>query len=105
MIMSSYVLAFRGRPDRTPASGEDAAWGAWFAQLGPAVTDFGHRVGASRLIPAADAATQTGGAAASVLTGYIVITAQGWDEAARLAAGCPGLAHGVSVEVAEVVET
>jgi hypothetical protein len=100
--MSSYVLAFRGRSDRAPAPGEDQAWGAWFAALGPAVTDFGHRVGASRLIPAAEAATETGGAV--VLTGYIVVAADGLDEAARLAAGCPGLAHGVSVEVAEVVE-
>ena len=47
MTMSSYVLAFRGRPDRTPQSGEDEAWGAWFGRLGSAIADCGNRVGTS----------------------------------------------------------
>ena len=38
-----------------------------------------------------------------VLTGYMVITAADLDAAARLAGGFPGLAHDVSVEVAEVI--
>jgi hypothetical protein len=38
-----------------------------------------------------------------VLTGYIVVTADDLEAASELAAGCPGLAHEVSVEVAEVV--
>jgi hypothetical protein len=37
-----------------------------------------------------------------VLTGYIVINACDLDAAVELASGCPGLAHDVSVEVAEV---
>lgn len=97
--MSSYVVAFRGRPDRTPAAGEDQQWGAWFGQLGPAITDAGNRVGANRTLPA----KRDSGGDGRVLTGYMVITAEDLDAAAQLAAGCPGLAHDVTVEVAEVV--
>jgi hypothetical protein len=99
MIMSRYVLAFRGRPDRTPRSGEDEAWGAWFGRLGPAIADFGNRVGTSRTLSAPQGEAPDG----RVLTGYIVITAENLDSAVELASGCPGLAHDVSVEVAEVV--
>ena len=59
--MSSYVLAFRGRPDRTPQPGEDEAWGAWFDRLGPTIADFGNRVGTSRTLSAGQATTRTGG--------------------------------------------
>jgi len=100
MTMSSYVLAFRGRPDRTPQSGEDEAWGVWFGRLGPAITDFGNRVGTCRTL----SARQDDGADGRVLTGYIVINADDLDAAVELASGCPGLAHDVSVEVAEVRE-
>jgi hypothetical protein len=98
--MSRYVIAFRGQADRSPQPEEEQQWGAWFAELGPAIADFGNRVGATRNLPAqqhSDPGTQ-------VLTGYIVITAEDLPAAAHLAAGCPGLAHDVSVEVAEVVD-
>jgi len=103
--MSSYVMAFRARPDRSSAPGEDEAWGAWFAQLGAAVVDPGLRVGNCRLLPAADAAPVSDGGPAEALTGYVVVTADDMDGATRLAAGCPGLRHQVSVEVAEVVQS
>jgi hypothetical protein len=96
--MSSYVLAFRGRPDRTPRPGEDQAWGAWFGRLGPAIAEFGHRVGTSRTLSA-----RQGDPGGRVLTGYIVVHADDLDAAVELASGCPGLAHEVSVEVAEVM--
>jgi hypothetical protein len=100
MTMGSYVLAFRGRPDRTPQSGEDAAWGAWVGRLGPAIADFGNRVGTSRTL----SGRQGDGSDGRVLTGYIVINADDLDAAVELASGCPGLAHDVSAEVAEVAE-
>jgi len=77
--MGKYVLAFRGQPDRTAAPEEEQAWGGWFGQLGRG--EPGH----------------------AVLTGYVVIDAADLDAAAALAAGCPGLASGVDVEVAEVI--
>jgi len=98
--MSNYVVAFRGQPDRKPAAGEDEAWGAWFASLGAAVIDPGHRVARVRALDGQGA----GEAGNMVLTGYVVIQAQDWDTATELARGCPGLAAGVSVEVGETVD-
>jgi hypothetical protein len=97
--MSKYVLAFRGQPGRTPAPEEEQAWGAWFGQVGSAIVDRGNRVGATRTLPAA----LRGEPGSAVLTGYVVIDAADLDAAAKLAGGCPGLADGVDVEVAEVV--
>lgn len=97
--MSKYVLAFRGQPGRTAGAEEEQAWGAWFGQLGPAIADMGNRVGATRTLPA----QRRGDPGTSVLTGYVVIEADNLDAAASLAAGCPGLASDVDVEVAEVI--
>ena len=97
--MSKYVLAFRGQPGRTPAPEEEQAWGAWFGKLGPAIADTGNRVGATRTLLAA----RRGEPGRAVLTGYVVVDAADLDAAATLAAGCPGLADGVDVEVAEVI--
>src|SRR5262249_36923749 len=51
--MGKYVLAFRGQPGRAAAPEEEQAWGAWFGQLGLAITDMGNRVGATRPLPPA----------------------------------------------------
>ncbi|HKF35211.1 MAG TPA: hypothetical protein VKB37_22860 [Jatrophihabitantaceae bacterium] len=97
--MTNYVLAFRSAPDRAVPEGALEAWGAWFGQLGPAIADRGNRVGNVTRLDAADAAS-----GAEILTGYMVISADSMESAATLAKGCPGLAYGVSVEVAEVVD-
>jgi|SRR5215469_9618247 len=97
--MSKYVVAFRGEPAGATSAADEQAWGAWFGQLGSTVTDRGNRVGASRTLPA----SHRGDPGTSVLRGYVVIEADNLDDAARLAAGCPGLAGAVDVEVAEVV--
>jgi hypothetical protein len=97
--MSKYVLAFRGQPDRAD-QGDDGQWGAWFAGLGAAIADMGNRVGTVRTL----GADGGGDPATAVLTGYIVINAADPGEAARLAGGCPGLQHGVSVEVGEIAD-
>lgn len=97
--MTNYVLAFRGQPDRGAVAGEEEAWGAWFGRIGASIVDRGNRVGSARTVPAAD----RGDPATSVLTGYVVVAADDLTAATDLARGCPGLANGVSVEVAEVV--
>jgi hypothetical protein len=99
--VSKYVLVFRGQPGRTATEGEEQAWGSWFGQLGPAIADRGNRVGATRTLPA----VHRGDPGSAVLTGYVVIDAADLDAAATLAAGCPGLASGVDVEVAEVIRS
>ena len=97
--MANYVLAFRGAADRAMPEGAEQAWGAWFGQLGPAITDRGNRVGNVTRLDAAGSAS-----AAEALTGYVVVSADSMDSAVTLAKGCPGLAAGVSVEIAEVVD-
>jgi hypothetical protein len=96
--MSKYILAFRGQPDRAPRPDEGQQWGAWFTSLGAAIADMGDQVGTVRTLESKDG----GDPATAVLRGYVVITAGDADEAARLAGGCPGLRHGVSVEVGEL---
>jgi hypothetical protein len=95
--MSSYVLSFRGKADRTVGPDEEAAWGAWFQQIGGSIVDFGHRVGRV-------SALGTGRADTDALAGYVVVAASDLDEAVALAEGCPGLRHGGGVEVGETVE-
>jgi hypothetical protein len=98
--MTNYVLAFRGQPDRAAVAGEEEAWGAWFGRIGGSIVDPGNRIGtAHATVPAADGSDP----ATSVLTGYVVVTAADLGAATELARGCPGLANGASVEVAEVM--
>ena len=94
--MSEYVFAFRNRADATADETVEAAWAAWFAQLGDAVADFGHRVGRAQLVG-------DGSTGANVLSGYVVINAASLDEAVALAQGCPGLKSGGQVEVGATV--
>jgi hypothetical protein len=98
--MTNYVLAFRGQPDRGAAAGEEEAWGAWFGGIGASIVDRGNRIGTGHAtVPASDGSDP----ARAVLTGYVVVTAADLAAATELARGCPGLANGVSVEVAEVM--
>jgi hypothetical protein len=99
IAMANYVLAFRGAPERAMPEGAEQAWGAWFGKLGPAIADRGNRVGNVTRLEAAGGAS--GG---ETLTGYMVVSADSMDSAVTLAKGCPGLATGVSVEIAEVVD-
>jgi YCII-related domain len=98
--MPSYVLSFRGQANRVADADQEAAWGQWFGEIGGRVSDFGHRVGRVSNLGA-----RAVGDGQDVLAGYVVITAADFDEAADVAAGCPGLKHGGSVEVGETVET
>lgn len=98
--MTTYVLAFRGQADRQAPEGADEKWGAWFGELGSAIADPGSRVGPVTTL----AATNPGDPATAVLTGYMTVTADDLEAATRLAGGCPGLEHDISVEVAEVLE-
>ena len=96
--MSSYVLSFRSQKDRSPSAAEESAWMQWFQEIGPSINDFGHRVGNGRTLGVA-------GGRPDVLSGYIVVSAENLDDAEHLASGCPGIAHGGGVDVAEVVES
>ena len=98
--MNTYVLAFRGQPDRELPPGAAEKWGAWFGELAPSIADPGSRTGDTVTV----AAEAPGDPATAVITGYTVVKADSLAAAAELAGGCPGLAHGVSVEVGHLVE-
>lgn len=98
--MSTYVLAFRGRTDRAVDAEQEAAWGRWFREIDGSVVDHGHRVGQVRAVGGGAGATD----GQEALAGYITVKAEDIDSAVKIASGCPGLRHGVRVEVGEAVE-
>jgi len=103
--MPKFVFAYHGGtiPESAAAQAEVmAAWGAWFASLGDAVLDGGNPTGQSKSIGADGSVTNGGGA--NPLSGYSLIKAADIDAALAHAKGCPILAIGGSVEVAEALE-
>lgn len=103
--MPNYVLAYHGGaiPETEAAQTQAmAAWGSWFGVLGDAVVDGGNPTGSSvTIFP--DGSTSDGGGA-NPISGYSLVTATDLDAAVSLAKGCPILADGGSIEVAEVIE-
>jgi hypothetical protein len=103
--MPKYVLAYHGgkmAEGEAAQAAAMAAWGAWFGALGDAVVDGGAPTGAAKTIVANGSETAGGGA--NPITGYSLINATDLDAAVSLAKGCPILANGGSVEVAETIE-
>ncbi len=103
--MANYLLAYHG--GGMPETEEEgaavmAAWEAWYGKLGAAIVDGGAPTGQAKTV-AADGTVSDGGGANPV-SGYTVISAGDFDAATALAKGCPILAEGGSVEVAETVD-
>ena len=103
--MTKYLFVYHG--GSSPASDAERAavmdaWIAWLGSLGDAVVDVGNPTGPSKTV-ASDGATRDGGGANPV-GGYSLINATDLDTAATLAKGCPILAAGGTVEVAETIE-
>ena len=78
---------------------EMEAWMSWMGGLAAAMVDGGNPVGAARTMDSAGSVSEGGGA--NPITGYSVIQAESLDAAVELARGCPILASGGSVEIAE----
>lgn len=95
--MANYVFSFRGAPDRLGGSEQEAAWGQWLGEIGTSIVDYGTRVGRATRLGEGEADPAT------VLTGYVVVSADDFNAAVTLARGCPGLAHGGAIEVGEAV--
>ena len=104
--MSKFVFAYHGGSGMPETQAEQAAimeaWGQWCGALGDAVVDGGAPTGAARTVGPDGAATDGGGA--NPLTGYTVIEAADLDAATEIARGCPVLAGGGSVEVAQTID-
>lgn len=100
--MGNFVLAYRGGSmGETPEAQEAAmkAWGDWFGTLGSSIVEIGNPFGASTAVNSDGSA----GTATAGLSGYSVLQADSLELAAKLAAGCPVLAGGGTVEVYEAI--
>lgn len=75
------------------------AWEYWFTELGSAVADRGHPLGARQTV-APHGRVGDGGE----VDGYTLITADDLSAAIEKAKGCPVLADGGTVEVGECLE-
>jgi len=99
--MANFVLAYRGGSVPETEADQQAvmeAWMGWFAGLGDAVVDGGAPFGPS-MTRSGDGSPAPG--APSELTGYSILTAGSLEEATEMAAGCPILSSGGSVDVYE----
>lgn len=100
--MGKFVYVYTGGAMAETPEAQEAvmqAWVGWFGTLGAAVADGGNPFGASATVGPDGPA----GASGAGLGGYSIITADSLEQAAELAAGCPVLAGGGTVEVYEAL--
>ncbi len=103
--MSKYLFVYHG--GNKPESDEEVAevmnaWGQWFGAMGSAVVDGGNPVGMSSTVQSDGSVANDGGA--NPASGYSLIEASDLKDALAKAGGCPILASGGSVEVAEAFD-
>ncbi|HVS07952.1 MAG TPA: hypothetical protein VHK65_17535 [Candidatus Dormibacteraeota bacterium] len=101
--MANYLLAYHGgggmAQDESARNKLMAQWGKWFQDLGSALVDGGNPVMKAKTITSKGGVSDGGGQ--NPVSGYSVIKADSLDAAVKLAKGCPVLAGGGSIEVAE----
>ncbi|WP_300038676.1 hypothetical protein [uncultured Roseobacter sp.] len=102
--MPKFLLIYHGKPDIQ--SSEDgarhmAAWKAWSAGMGVAVTDPGLPVGPSKTITANGVEDHGGPNPASGMT---VLEADTMKDAIALAKDCPHLSGTGTIEIAEAMD-
>jgi hypothetical protein len=93
--MSKYAFAYHGGPGMASTEEE-------MAEIMAAIVDGGAPVGQASTVASDGSVTDGGGA--NPITGYSIISADSLEAAVALAKGCPGLAGGGSVEVAELID-
>ena len=103
--MAKYLFVYHGGSN--PETEEEVAqvmndWGEWFGTMGAAVIDGGNPVGLSSTVQADGSVADNGGS--NPATGYSLIEAGDLEEATARAKGCPILASGGSVELAEAID-
>jgi hypothetical protein len=97
--MSKYVFVYTQGTATDENRSTMEEWGKFFENLGAAVADIGHPVGAGSSVGAGGKTgpTRTG------VTGYSVIEADSLELATKLAADCPMISDGGTVEVFETL--
>ncbi len=103
--MAKFLLVYHGGSH--PESEEEVkqvmdAWGQWFGTLGAAVIDGGNPVGKSSTVNQDGSVSGDGGS--NPASGYSLIEASDINDATTKAKGCPILAAGGSIEVAEAID-
>ena len=102
--MAEFMFAYHGgaMPD-TPEEGARviAAWGAWMEGIGEDMVHPGNPVGMSKTVSAAGIVDNGG---ANPLSGFAIVRADNIEAACKIAADCPIVDSGGSVEVAPIVE-
>jgi hypothetical protein len=103
--LAKYLFVYHGggKPE-SEEEGQQAmeAWGQWFGSMGSSVVDGGNPVGQSTTVNSDGSVADDGGP--NPTTGYGVFAASSLEEAIEMAKGCPILADGGSVELAEMFE-
>ncbi len=102
--MAKFLYIYHGGGAPETPEAQDAvmtAWMEWIGGLGAAFIDPGNPVGMSKTVSAAGVADNGG---ANPCSGYGQVEAASLDEAVDWAKGCPIIADGGSVEVAEIHE-
>lgn len=103
--MAKYLFVYHGgNHPADPAAAKKVmdAWGAWFASMGAAVIDGGNPVGKSSTVQSNGSISNDGGT--NPASGYSLIEAANLTDAYKKAKGCPLLAAGGSVEVAQAMD-
>jgi len=102
--MPNYLLAYHGGSMAETEEAQAAvmeAWNDWMDAVGESLLDAGNPVAQSRLVGADGSIREVEG---NPVTGYSIVEADDLDAALEIARGCPVLADGGSVEVAELVD-
>ncbi len=103
--MAKFLFVYHGG-DHPETEAEVAevldAWGAWFGSMGAAVVDGGNPAGESSTVHPDGSVTDDGGA--NPVSGYSLVEASDKADAIEKAKGCPILAAGGSIEVAEALD-
>ncbi|MFC6490285.1 YciI family protein [Nitratireductor sp. GCM10026969] len=105
--MAKYLFVYHAhgaKPPTDPAEQKNAmdAWGAWFGSMGAAVIDGGNPVGKSSTVKSDGSLAEGGGA--NPVAGYSLIEASSLEDAHKKAKGCPMLAHGGTIEIAQTLD-
>lgn len=103
--MAKYLFVYHG--GKAPTNDAEIkkvldAWGGWMEGMGAAVIDGGNPVGKSTTVHPDGSVARNGGA--NPASGYGLFEARNLDDAIAKAKGCPILASGGSVELAEVID-
>ena len=101
--MTKYLLAYHGGD--MPASKEEgekvmAAWTSWVGAMGKSLTDIGNPTTGNSKMLAPGGKVSNGGS--TTITGYSILEAPSLDKAVDMVKGCPQLASGGTIEVAEL---